>query len=463
LQEAKVELATLDNNLRHGVESVSRLERELETMNWQQEEWDEEQARLTGALQLISQQRGDLAELIRTNEAGIAQLKEQIAQGEGQRTQRQSHLTELRIQVAANEERLNAFDNEGAFLKARSDQLQGIMNSQTENAALCRNRAKQHAAAYALRQKEIEALQEDINLQEVEKQSCQQQRQALQEQVSSLDENQRAIAAELAIIEELLRQLQIQEGRHQANLEEWDLRLQEQFGLTLAEAAASIEPVQERRKAQQRIKELRNQVGAMQQVNLGAVEEYERLVERLNFLNEQTEDLIKAKADLEQVIHNMDQLVAKKFKETFEQINLSFNEVFQRLFDGGRAHLYLTDPDDVLDSGVDIMAQPPGKKTQHLSLLSGGEKALTAIALLLAMLRVRPSPFSILDEIESNLDEANVDRFAALVKEYCQDGGQFIVITHRRGTMEVGDVIYGVSAEEASGVSKVISVRMTER
>jgi chromosome segregation protein len=199
----------------------------------------------------------------------------------------------------------------------------------------------------------------------------------------------------------------------------------------------------------------------MDQVNLGAMEEYQRLLERLEFMRAQILDLTEAKKELRHVIQEMDQLVAKRFKETFEQVNESFSQMFVTLFEGGRGRLSLTQPDNLLETGVEIMAQPPGKKHELLTLLSGGEKALTAIALLLAMLKIRPSPFCVLDEIESSLDEANVVRFGKVIRQFVAQC-QFIAITHRKGTMEIGDVLYGVTVEESTGVSKLISVRMED-
>jgi len=463
LEKTRLDLIAIDHGLNHNQEDLARIEKELAMMDWQQEEVAAERVRLTGLIVEIGQKREGLANRLKENEADIAGLKQGLQLIDGRRSQRQSQLTELRIQVAANEEKLNSFNSESGFLQSRLEQLARMQQTQAENADLSRKKARQHLKEAAALEEEISRLQAEITSQEEHRVLKQKERQALQEQMMNLDENQQQLAAEISRKEDKLRQLQIQESRYLANLEEWGQRLQEQFGVSWEEVIDTIEPVAERRKASQQIKILREQISKMPNVNLAAVEEYERLVERLKFLNEQTEDLIKAKKDLEQVIQTMDQTMAKRFKETFDQINMYFNEVFQHLFAGGRASLYLTDPEDLLESGVDIMAQPPGKKPQHLSLLSGGEKALTAISLLMAMLKVRPSPFSILDEIESNLDEANVERFAGLIKEYTKDGGQFIIITHRRGTMEIGDVIYGVSAEEQSGVSKVLSVRINER
>src|SRR5699024_10174345 len=160
------------------------------------------------------------------------------------------------------------------------------------------------------------------------------------------------------------------------------------------------------------------------------------------------------------VIAEMDEEMEKRFGDTFGQIKEEFTVVFKQLFGGGKAELKLTDPNNLLDTGVEITAQPPGKKLQHLGLLSGGERALTAIALLFAILRVRPVPFCVLDEVEAALDEANVVRFAKYLKTYSENT-QFIVITHRKGTMEESDVLYGVTMQE-SGVSRLVSVRLEE-
>src|SRR5699024_10658362 len=166
------------------------------------------------------------------------------------------------------------------------------------------------------------------------------------------------------------------------------------------------------------------------------------------------------KETLYTVIYEMDQEMEERFEASFSKIRTEFTEVFSQLFGGGHAELSLTDPDQLLTTGVEIKAQPPGKKAQQLALLSGGERALTAIALLFAILRVRPVPFCVLDEVEAALDEANVERFSRYLKTYSQDT-QFIVITHRKGTMEGADVLYGVTMQE-SGVSRFVSVKLEE-
>jgi chromosome segregation protein len=393
----------------------------------------------------------------------LENLKQEIRVLDSQRANRQSGLTELRIQLAGDEEKMNSFDEGGRFIKNRMEQVRSLIAAQKENSALCMSRSRQYRQSAEQGRKEILVADERLGNLEKEKKEIQDRRQELQLEAAGLDESQKAISAEIDKKQERVQSLQVQEGRVEANLEEWKYRLSDQFSLDLEIALETVMPVQEKRKGQQRAKELREELEAMPEVNLAAVREYDELMERLSFLSGQTDDLRQAKTDLEEVIRDMDALVSGKFKETFDEVNEQFNIIFQRLFDGGQASLVLTQPDDLLETGVDIIAQPPGKKLQHLSLLSGGEKSLSAISLLLAMLRVRPSPFSILDEIESNLDDANVDRFAGLIREYRESGSQFIIITHRRGTMVAGDVIYGISAQEFSGVSKVLGVRLEDR
>lgn len=237
-------------------------------------------------------------------------------------------------------------------------------------------------------------------------------------------------------------------------------RLSEQYSMTIDEARQQMSDLDEETLAT-RLKLLKRGLDDLGQVNVGAIEEYERVRERYDFLKGQQDDLLASRAQLNQTMGEMDAQVKKRFITTFNQVSQKFDETFQQIFSGGHAKLVLTDPHDLLTTGVDIMAQPPGKKNQHLSLLSGGERALTAITLLFAILKVRPVPFAILDEPEAALDEVNVQRFAHYLSKFGTEGPQFIVITHRKGTMMDADVLYGVTMQE-SGVSKMISVDVVD-
>ena len=198
-------------------------------------------------------------------------------------------------------------------------------------------------------------------------------------------------------------------------------------------------------------------VDEMGPVNLVAIEEYEETEQRYQFLTQQHEDLIQAKAQLLEVITRINTQTREMFKQTFEQIRDNFRAMFTEVFGGGKADLILVDENDVLESGIDIVASPPGKKLQNVLLLSGGEKALTAVALLMAIFRYQPSPFCILDEVDAPLDEANIARLTALLREMSSQT-QFILITHSKKTMETAQALYGVTMQEP-GISRLVSVR----
>ncbi len=203
---------------------------------------------------------------------------------------------------------------------------------------------------------------------------------------------------------------------------------------------------------------IRNEIKSLGDVDVASIEEYNNTKARYDFIISQKTDLDETKAKLENLILNMTTLMKSQFAKQFKIINENFAETFSKLFGGGKANLSLTDENDILESGIDIEVQPPGKKLQSMMLLSGGERALTAIALLFAILKIKAPPFCILDEIEAALDDVNVQRFAEYIKKYSKET-QFIVITHRKGTMEVAKTVYGVTMEEY-GISKIISMRM---
>ena len=209
---------------------------------------------------------------------------------------------------------------------------------------------------------------------------------------------------------------------------------------------------------QKKVKELRNALKELGSVNIDSIEEYKNLKERYDFMCEQRVDLENTMAKLRKVITEMTGIMKEQFSEKFKLINKNFAEVFKELFGGGTASLKLEDEENILECGIEITVQPPGKKLQNMMLLSGGEKAFTAIALLFAILKINPAPFCVLDEIEAALDDVNVYRYAEYLKKFAKDT-QFLVITHRKGTMEAADTVYGVTMEE-SGISKLLSIKL---
>ncbi|PIU40615.1 MAG: hypothetical protein COT00_00775 [Candidatus Omnitrophica bacterium CG07_land_8_20_14_0_80_50_8] len=243
-----------------------------------------------------------------------------------------------------------------------------------------------------------------------------------------------------------------------------DLTVQATLAQANAEAIQILggaEPEFNFEEAKVSIQTLKDKLNRMGPVNLVAIQEYDEMKERYDFLTKQQQDLAQAKEDLHKAILRINRTTKEMFVETFANIQKYFSEYYKLLFGGGSAELVLLDEEDVLESGIEIVARPPGKKLQNITLLSGGEKALTAVALLFSLFKVKPSPFCVLDEIDAPLDESNVERFCLVVKEFVAES-QFIVITHNKRTMNLADAMYGITMAE-TGVSKVVSVRFSEK
>ena len=236
-------------------------------------------------------------------------------------------------------------------------------------------------------------------------------------------------------------------------------QLLDDHGLTRSEAAERYEEPEDIDAAKRRLAELRSKIKSLGNVNLGAIEEYAEVSERYEFYKAQIDDVNKSKDELEKLAESLTENMKSMFTENFERIAKHFSAIFTELFGGGKASLTLTDPDDVLECGIDINVQPPGKMVKNLMSMSGGETAFVAVCIYFAILTVRPSPFCLLDEIEAALDDVNVAKYAAYLHRFT-DKTQFITITHRRGTMEEADVIYGVTMID--GISRLLKMPSEE-
>ncbi|MET0551427.1 MAG: AAA family ATPase, partial [Vicinamibacteria bacterium] len=264
------------------------------------------------------------------------------------------------------------------------------------------------------------------------------------------------------MLKDALADLEVQKARAESDLDHLARECQQAVGQSAAETAQALTDEDQGRELlalQAQVGELRERIERMGQVNVLAVEQAQEFEERHTFLIAQRQDLLDSIAELDQAIKKIDKTSRERFREAFEVINRHFGEIFRQLFGGGSAGLSLLDEEDVLESGIDVMAQPPGKRLQNVMLLSGGEKALTAISLLFAIFQYKPSPFCILDEVDAPLDDANIGRFVRLL-ESLKSQTQIVLITHSRKTMEIADQLYGVTMEEP-GVSKLVSVRFS--
>ena len=258
-------------------------------------------------------------------------------------------------------------------------------------------------------------------------------------------------------LKEQLVKLDLKKTKLNQDLEDVVNKMWEEYELT-PNNAQDYKQVTDPAKTQKDVNNLRNQIRDLGSINIDSIDEYKTLKERYDFMCEQRLDLENSMAKLKNVISEMITIMKEQFKEKFKLINKNFNEVFKELFGGGKAELILENEEDLLNCGIDIRVQPPGKKLQNMTLLSGGEKAFTAIAILFAILKINPAPFCVLDEIEAALDDVNVFRYAEYLKKFAQDT-QFLVITHRKGTMEAADTVYGITMEE-SGISKLLSMKL---
>jgi len=366
-----------------------------------------------------------------------------------------SQVSQLRLEAETMRERLLGKEREAenglSRLTAFEDRGKQIQQEQTE----AEQRLVQLATVQVEKSLKLEALTASKTEEGDKLAKLLAERQELQAQLHTQDE---ALAAGREALSQA--QTQAQEAEFLTRTLEQDrtrfeLSLRETYQLSMDEARTSHGEVEPDAEELARVKRRLEGMGA---VNLAAPEEHAQLEERYQFLQTQQQDLLKAKDDLHQAITKINATTREQFKATFEAVRTNFRSLFQTLFQGGEADVVLTDEHNLLETGIEILVQPPGKKLQNIALLSGGEKALTAIAVLFAFFMVKPSPFCLLDEVDAPLDEANVGRFIRMVKEFSEKT-QFIVITHNKRTMELADILYGVTMAQL-GVSSLISMKL---
>ena len=278
------------------------------------------------------------------------------------------------------------------------------------------------------------------------------------DQINTLEKNMREANSNYNSVNNELKNKEVLSGKLEVKLDNLLDVLNDEYNLTYDYASVSYTLDMDPDLAREKVNNLKRELNSLGNVNLGSIEEYERLSKRYDFLNNQKSDLENSSSELKEIIEQMDDIMVEKFKKSFMDIKDAFADIFKLMFKGGRGELKLSDPDDLLNTGIDIIAIPPGKKINSPVSLSGGEKALTAICLLFAMLRVKPSPFVILDEAEAALDEVNVDMFGKYLSHEKMNS-QFIVITHKKRMMEYCDSLYGITMQE-SGVSKIVSAKL---
>ena len=406
------------------------------------------------------QSAADVAAKQAAIEQELAELSGGRQELAGAREELGNRVSELKLAAVTARKEIEAQEMSIQSLEQRQHDAVGFCESleqqiaavQAHNAEIEQNIAKlrQQAADERQRAADVTATAEALILKRTEGEAGVT---ALRQQQREASDEKERLGGEVARIEE-------KTTAAQSETDEIIRKLYEEYELTRAEAEAIAPPLENITEATRRLQELKNKIRGLGHVNVGAIDEYKEVKERYDFLYTQVTDVEVSRKELLDLIGDLTGQMRDVFIERFNEINGYFGKIFAELFDGGKAELKLQDPDDVLSSGIDMFVQPPGKVILNLDALSGGEKALTAIALLFAILRVTPSPFCVLDEIEAALDDVNVDRYAQYLRRMT-DESQFIVITHRRGTMEEADVLYGVTMQE-KGVTTLLELRASE-
>ncbi len=355
--------------------------------------------------------------------------------------------TNLEISLRYEEERKKIFEEEKERLKYEINNLNDVINE-----SLSKEEEK-IVSEYYEKEKEKQSLALNIS-------SLKEVIDDYKNQIYNLDKESKINNQEFYKKSNELKELEIKVNRADVKLDTLLNTLTEDYSMTFEKAKANYFLDMDEKEARKIVDKCKLEIKKLGDVNVGAIEEYQRVSERYEFLINQRNDLINAEDTILKIIKELDDIMKEKFIETFDIVKVKFKEVFKKLFGGGNAELKLTNPEDILTTGIEIKALPPGKTLQHISLLSGGEKTLTAISLLFAILETRPVPFCILDEVEAALDEVNVDNFGKFLNEF-KDKTQFIVITHKKKTMEYADILYGITMQE-SGVSKLVSVKLED-
>lgn len=393
-------------------------------------------------------------------QARILDLSREISLLRGQVAQMQKETGDGRVALTACGRDLEALTgNRERLSRQKSDTAQLLLDSE-QALAQRQEQLEQFGSQLAEDEKNLARFKDELNRARGAFQAVEDKRIAAQQSLREAGQQLDLVRDQMEELADKAHRGEIQLSRLEGEFKQMTDRVWEDYELSYEGALPFRDPDFRLTDSEKRIAQIRSRIKAMGSVNVAAVDEYRETMARYNQLGAQRDDLLKAQLDLQNIVDDLTRQMEKQFTAQFHMLNGYFQKTFVKLFGGGQAELRLADPKDALNCGIDIVAQPPGKKLQMLSLLSGGERALTAIAILFAMLTLKPTPFCFLDEIEAALDDANIDNFAQYLHDFSQET-QFVVVTHRKGTMERCDGLYGVAMEE-KGVSRLVSVRLSE-
>ena len=456
-QQAEIVYATEKQKLTQIEINVTKLENKLAKVKVEIENIKQEK-------QQNAENKAKDEEKIKEIEAEIIDLNSVIEVFTNQNKESQKYIDDLNFDITNLKISVSSFSESEASIDELVERVNlDIENSNTsiENKQkICEDLEKENNAnkqKITEMEQEIEQAKQEVTTSQAETENLKNTRIEKNKLLEKLEDE---INSKLKLIDDLKEQInkiEIKKSKLEVELEQVVNKMWEEYEITPNNAENYAKP-ENVAVVQKRVNELRNQIKNLGSINVDSIEEYKQTKERYDFMTEQKVDLEESSDKLKKIISDMTDVMKKQFQEQFKIINKNFGVIFAELFGGGKANLKLADENNVLECGIDIEAQPPGKKLQNMMLLSGGEKALTAIALLFAILKINPAPFCVLDEIEAALDDVNVNRFAEYLKKFTNEI-QFLVITHRKGTMESADTVYGITMEE-NGISKLLSMKL---
>ena len=459
LQEIDITYATEKQKVISINENIEKLEKRLNRLK-------EEQANLEKQKEEAISTKGDLQVEINKIVEQNEELSKIITEFAELNKDDQKYIDDLNFDITNLKISVSSFDESEASIQEIQERINqelenahtSIENKNTQIEQVKKDNEDLEKSIQETLQK-IEEVKESVNSSSSKIEELKKERAQKSEKLSKQEDE---ITAKFKVIEDLkgqLVKLDVKKTKIEEDINGIINKMWEEYELTPNNAEQYQKP-ENVALTQRRVNNLRTEIRELGSVNVDSIEEYKNLKDRYDFMSEQRLDLENTMSKLRKVISDMTQIMKEQFKEKFKVINKNFGEVFAELFGGGKAELTLEDEENILECGIEITVQPPGKKLQNMMLLSGGEKAFTAIALLFAILKINPAPFCVLDEIEAALDDVNVFRYADYLKKFT-DNTQFLVITHRKGTMEVADTVYGVTMEE-SGISKLLSMKLKQ-
>lgn len=455
LKDIEIVYATEKQRVSSIEEAVSKVEKRLEKLRDEKKSIEEQ-------LKINEQTQNDLNEKISAIDEENKKLSEEIEEFSNHNKETQTIVDDLNFDITNLKISVSSFDESEASINEIVERInndienlkQSTENKKEQKIKLTEENDKLEELNIKLNE-EAENLLKEVSNSGTKVEELKNDRITKNQKLEEAEENFTDQMEKIDGLKEQVNKADIKKSKYEVELEQIISKMWEEYEITPNDPGEYEEP-KNVAEVQKKVNKIRGEMKDLGSVNIDSIEEYKKLKERYDFMNEQRLDLETTMAKLRNVITDMTTVMKKQFEDRFRVINKNFSEVFVELFGGGKAELKLTDEDNILESGIEIEVQPPGKKLQNMMLLSGGERAFTAIALLFAILKINPAPFCVLDEIEAALDDVNVYRFAEYLKKFAQES-QFLVITHRKGTMEAANTVYGITMQE-NGISKLLSL-----